>query len=239
MMYPRYLFDLRMNATAKLLYMVLLDRARLSAGSDKWIDREGNVFIYYTISELSETLQKGKTVIEEGLKTLEKEELIRRKRQGPGKANLIYVRILAPVEGKGLEDHHSEISDKIGKPVSDKPGSAGPENHPQEGRYSELFMAGNPERNKNKESNNNLTRTMIKKKTPYGRYGNVYLDEDEAEMIRCQIPGWQKYIERLSTYMVSSGKTYQNHAATIIHWAERDGAVRRKRDYSYEEGESL
>ena len=52
---------------------------------------------------------------------------------------------------------------------------------------------------------------------------------------------WQEYIERLSEYMASTGKTYKSHAATIRRWITDD---RRKgksglADYSCEEGDSL
>ena len=39
--------------------------------------------------------------------------------------------------------------------------------------------------------------------------------------------------------MASTGKQYQDHAATIIHWAERDGVMNKTKDYSYKEAESL
>ena len=51
---------------------------------------------------------------------------------------------------------------------------------------------------------------------------------------------WREYIERLSEYMASTGKTYKSHAATIRRWIADD---RRKGkslpDYTYKEGESL
>ena len=33
---------------------------------------------------------------------------------------------------------------------------------------------------------------------------------------------WDFYINRLSEYMASKGKTYDNHAATIRRWAASD-----------------
>ena len=47
------------------------------------------------------------------------------------------------------------------------------------------------------------------------------------------------YIEKLSVYMVSSGKTYSNHAATIRSWALRENKNSAKRTYECKEGESL
>ena len=75
-----------------------------------------------------------------------------------------------------------------------------------------------------------------------GRYGNVFLTEAEVAELQADFPTvWQEYIERLSEYMASTGKTYKSHAATIRRWAKED---RRKgkggiSDYSCKEGESL
>ena len=75
----------------------------------------------------------------------------------------------------------------------------------------------------------------------FGRYGNVFLTEAEVAELQADFPSvWQEYIERLSEYMASTGKTYKSHAATIRRWAKED---RRKgkgvSDYSCKEGESL
>ena len=46
-------------------------------------------------------------------------------------------------------------------------------------------------------------------------------------------------MERLSGYMASTGKQYQNHAATIISWARQDHPASRQRNYESEEYETL
>ena len=38
MMFPRFLLDMEINETAKMLYMILLDRARLSQKNEGWSD---------------------------------------------------------------------------------------------------------------------------------------------------------------------------------------------------------
>ena len=50
---------------------------------------------------------------------------------------------------------------------------------------------------------------------------------------------WKDYIERLSGYMASTGKQYQNHAATIISWASQDHPASQQRNYESEEYETL
>ena len=75
--------------------------------------------------------------------------------------------------------------------------------------------------------------------SPYGKFQNVFLSEKELEDIRQTIPDWKDYIERLSGYMASTGKQYQNHAATIISWARQDHPASRQRNYESEEYETL
>ena len=74
-----------------------------------------------------------------------------------------------------------------------------------------------------------------------GRYQNVFLSDTELSELQTDFPNlWQEYVERLSEYMASTGKTYKSHAATIRRWAKED---RRKgkgvSDYSCKEDESL
>jgi hypothetical protein len=96
----------------------------------------------------------------------------------------------------------------------------------------------------NKISNSNLRNNLSgvsESAHILGRYGNVFLTEAEVAELQADFPSvWQEYIERLSEYMASTGKTYKSHAATIRRWAKED---RRKgkgvSDYSCKEGESL
>lgn len=61
------------------------------------------------------------------------------------------------------------------------------------------------------------------KKGTYGRYRNVKLTDTDLSKLKAEFPAdWQERIDRLSTYMDSSGKSYKNHLATIRTWARRD-----------------
>lgn len=42
MMFPRFLLDMEINETAKMLYIILLDRARLSQKNEGWSDIDYN-----------------------------------------------------------------------------------------------------------------------------------------------------------------------------------------------------
>lgn len=61
------------------------------------------------------------------------------------------------------------------------------------------------------------------KKGTYGCYDNVKLTDTDLSKLKAEFPAdWQERIDRLSTYMDSSGKSYKNHLATIRTWARRD-----------------
>ena len=92
MVFPRFLLDTELNETTKLLYVILLDRARLSLKNEGWTDASGHVFIYFTIEAMAKVMQKSQMTIKTSLTSLEKSELILRKRQGVGQPNRIYVK---------------------------------------------------------------------------------------------------------------------------------------------------
>lgn len=78
----------------------------------------------------------------------------------------------------------------------------------------------------------------------YGRYDNVFLSDKELSQLKEELPGkWEYYLDRLSCHIASTGKQYQNHAATIYKWAQEDAAKEKPKkgipDYSFKEGESL
>ena len=78
----------------------------------------------------------------------------------------------------------------------------------------------------------------------YGRYQNVFLTDEELADFQASFPTvWGQYIEKLSEYMASTGKRYQNHAATIRRWTSEDARKAapptRNRDYSVKEDETV
>ena len=56
----------------------------------------------------------------------------------------------------------------------------------------------------------------------YGEYNNVLLTDDELDKLKTEFSDWSERIERLSSYMASTGKAYKNHLATIRNWARKD-----------------
>ena len=95
MAYPRFLLDVNISETAKLVYMLLLDRARVSMKNDTWQDEHGRVFVLYTIPNLAKDIGKGETTVKKALNQLLIQGLILKQSLGPGQPNKIYVKIQA------------------------------------------------------------------------------------------------------------------------------------------------
>ena len=76
MAFPRILLDKDgLNETAKILYTILLDRARLSQKNDGWTDEKGHVFIFFPIKNLAEAMHKSEMSVKTALAVLENEVL--------------------------------------------------------------------------------------------------------------------------------------------------------------------
>ena len=93
MAYPRFLLAMDISETTKLIYVLLLDRARLSMKNEGWADEQGHVFIYYTIADLASASGKSEMTVKNALTALEQKNLISRKRQGAGLPSKIYVKV--------------------------------------------------------------------------------------------------------------------------------------------------
>ena len=224
MMFPRFLLDMEINETAKMLYIILLDRARLSQKNEGWSDTDGHVFIYFTIEALAEVLHKSQMTVKTALAVLEKQELIFRKRQGPGQPNRIYVKL--PKETIHYTDRFLSLRQTENCPIDRQ------DSFPDTDRK---LSSSNKEKNNikriNSESKDN--------RTAYGSYRNVFLTTEELSALQSEVPHYQEYIEKLSRYMASSGKQYANHAATIRSWALQDHPAPVIRTYECKEDESL
>ena len=89
--YPRFLLDVDLTQTAKVLYVVLLDRANLSRANG-WTDEDGNIYIVFPLSKIADLVDKGPSTVKNALNELETAGLIERRRCGNGMPNRIYVK---------------------------------------------------------------------------------------------------------------------------------------------------
>lgn len=218
MAYPRFLLECELSETAKLVYIILLDRAKLSGKNDGWTDEQGRVFLYYTIHGLAEAIHRSDMTVKTALAALERSDLITRKRQGIGRPNRIYVKL--PV-AQSLSERQTESLPLQGQ-VSV---------HPQESQLSTNQMI---------EHKQTYTKEDIYiERIAYGSYRNVLLSAEERRILSNEVANLDVLIEKLSCYIASTGKRYQSHAAALRSWALRDKPPKSNRHYECEESESL
>ena len=170
-MYPRFLLETNLNDTARLVYILLLDRARLSQTNPQWQDETGRVFVYYTIPHLAEAAGRGQTGVKAALGQLEEAGLILRKRQGMGNPSRIYIRI--PSENRPTirpENRPTILPENRPAIPSESRPAIRPENRPaipSENRPAirsekTQVTVGKPTPNHNKRNNKKINNYIIK-----------------------------------------------------------------------------
>ena len=101
----------------------------------------------------------------------------------------------------------------------------------------------NKEREKDKKDKNEREPPLS-----FGRYNNVFLSSSEVNRLMSDYPyHYLKKIDRLSAYLLSTGKKYQNHYAVLVEWLEADAekevehipAPTRRASYDIEELEKI
>ena len=71
-------------------------------------------------------------------------------------------------------------------------------------------------------------------KHKYGEYQNVLLSDDELQKLKTEYFDIDERIERLSSYIASTGKKYKSHYATIRNWARKDAEVKSVNRQTYQ-----
>jgi len=177
---PRCIFTNKkynfLSDSAKFLYMLMCDRADVSI-KNNWLDDEGNVYIYYTVLNVCESLNCCREKAVSILKELDENGgvgLISRKKQGLGKPDIIYVKY--PVEEEitksypNAKEENGEIflpEKAVGKTEPqcfEKQNFGVSENRTQE--------VGKTEPNHNNINYNNIS---------YNKYNHICLKEQENE----------------------------------------------------------
>ena len=227
MMYPKFLLTQHIIETAKLIYVLLLDRARLSAAKHEYTDRNGRVYIYYPIEDMADDIHKSRTTVKNALAALEDSRLIVRVHQGIGQASKIYVKVHIETKDKNVALTRSENSLSEDSFLSNR------------GQKIVLSEVRNVSGSKNDINKNNIVRMREQERSARGSQKNVYISDEEYEALSAEFTECDEYIERLSLYMASTGKEYRDHAATIRKWILQDKPKKQERNYDCKEDESL
>ena len=90
--YARFLLDINLSHTAKLLYTLLLDRATLSQ-KNNWVDSQGRIYVVYPLSHLSKDLGCSISSITRSFTELENAQLVERVRNGFSKPSRILLKV--------------------------------------------------------------------------------------------------------------------------------------------------
>ena len=120
MAFPRFLLEYDLNETAKVLYILLLDRARVSMKKDEWLDADGHVYLHYTIKEMAAALRKSEMTVKTALSSLEEARLIIRRRQRDRRMSCIYVLVSEETENCPSGDEKLSVKEKENCLVTDR-----------------------------------------------------------------------------------------------------------------------
>jgi DNA-binding MarR family transcriptional regulator len=107
-----------LSSNDRIIYSVLNRRAQMSARNpSRFVDKDGHVFIRYTIAKMSEYLRISENTVKKAFKSLEDAELIHRVEEPDNKTNFkkfyrIYV--LVP------KDERSDITDVMNDEIDDE-----------------------------------------------------------------------------------------------------------------------
>ena len=215
------------------------------------MDADGYVYIIYTVAELQEVLHMSHTTVTKLLRELDSIHgigLIERYRQGCNRPSVIYVKnFVKRIRAKpavyypsGTQEiccpERKNLAVRNAKNLlsgTQKNGSPECKN----------FATNNTDINKTDKNDTDRSKSRSSEKEStclYGRFGNVRLSVEENRELRKLYPyDFQRMIDQLSAYMKSTGKTYQDHFATLLLWAGREELKTGSGRYDFEEGESL
>ena len=203
-----------LSTEAIILYSMLLKRTGMSF-KNNWVDKEGRVFIYFTVEEIMRRRNISKPTAIKTLDELDSKKeigLIERVRLG-GKPNIIYVKDFMSV--LVVKDNDLQKSKNFTSEVKDVD---------LRSKKNELQEVQNVD--SNYIENNKIKHS--KREYSFGENGlgtfqTVFLTaEDISDLQIIMNAQLDNYIERLSAYIKSTGKTYKDHKATILSWFYKD-----------------
>ena len=230
------------SSDAKILYACLFDRISLSAKND-WLDEEGRIYIIFTIEEIMKTINRSRPTAVKALDELDKNTrgigLIERKRLGFGKPNIIYVKDFTSYEGEKLENQTSRSKDIELQEVK-KFNYRSKETELQEVKKVDPT-------NTNYIKTDYIKTDFNQEQKAFGAFQNVFLSNKELSNLKTILSNQlENYIQRLSSYLKSTGRTYEDHEATILSWFYKDQGQQTRSERSkipsfkeYERGEHL
>lgn len=192
-----------MSWTADIIYSLLLDRAQLSK-KNRWIDSDGRIYIQFSNASLAKAIHKSETPVRNALRDLEKAGWIEKKSKS-GSANIIYLKLPDSPESQ------SKPCLKTDTPPVRK----------QTPPCLETDTGSVQKRTSSHTKEVNLKRESAPRKL-YGYYQNVPLSDEEYTGLSETVPELPRLIDKMSFHCESTGRKYQNYAATLRKWYFQD-----------------
>jgi len=230
------------SSDAKILYACLFDRISLSAKND-WLDEEGRIYIIFTIEEIMKTINRSRPTAVKALDELDKNTggigLIERKRLGFGKPNIIYVKDFTSYRDEKLENQTTRSKDFELQEVK---------KFNYRSKETELQEVKKVDPTNTNYIKTDSTKTDFNQEQKvFGAFQNVFLSNKELSNLKTILSHQlENYIQRLSSYLKSTGRTYEDHEATILSWFYKDQGQQTRSERSkipsfkeYERGEHL
>lgn len=103
--FPQWLLDeeyRNLSLRAKVMYMLIFDRRTLSI-QNKWHDKNGDVFIYFTNQQFMNLLNCDEKTVIKAKRDLQDIGLLREVQQGVNKPNRLYISGTGKITGQELE----------------------------------------------------------------------------------------------------------------------------------------
>jgi DNA-binding transcriptional ArsR family regulator len=107
---PKFLFESEfkeLSNDARVLYALLRDRHELSL-SNEWVNDAGEVYFIFSRENMGEVLGLSGKTVTKAMNDLKKHNLIEEERQGQGKPNLIFLRVVSIASTKTRKISPSE-----------------------------------------------------------------------------------------------------------------------------------
>lgn len=210
-----------LSAEAIILYSMLLKRTGMSF-KNNWVDKEGRVFIYFTVEEIMRRRNISKPTAIKTLDELDMKKgigLIERVRLGLGKPNVIYVKDFMSI--LAVKENDFQKSKNFTSEVKDVD---------LRSKENELQEVKNVDRNYIENNKSKYSKREYSfGENGLGTFQNVFLKDEDIGELQIKMAGeLDNYIERLSTYLQSTGKTYKDHKATILSWFYKDQGSKKK-----------
>ena len=108
--FPKFLLDIKLSHTAKLLYALLLDRATLSR-KNNWTDEQDRIYVIYPIPKLAQALGCSFSSVTRSLTELTDAGLIERTRSGFSKPSRIFLKIPHTAQNRSVTLRISDSPD--------------------------------------------------------------------------------------------------------------------------------